>query len=405
MNRKNILKISALLLASLGLNAQTVTKLSTDQFEFVEGPVWDGTDIIYFSDIPASKVISYTLSTNTFAEAFGNTNRSNGLMFNKDFDVIVCEGAAGRITRREVDGTILETLASEFNGIRFNDPNDLCIDKKGGIYFTDPNFVFTHQPENRLYYRNSEGEISIQETFPNNDTSTPDNRDKPNGVIISPDGLTLYVDNTFSKNVYKYDIDQITGALSNKTLFGELPDNSANTGADGMAVDASGKLYVTAKAAIHVFDGSQLAPISTITGFNESVTNCTFGGTDKDILFVTGGRNLYRITDLGVTGFQHPFDLPESTLSVNEIEENETIDAIYPMPVINDDFIVKLTSDIIVDDVTLYSLTGAEFPISGFNVISGKEIKVSLDKALEKGTYLFNIGTSTGLIGKKIVIK
>ncbi len=405
MNRKNILKISAILLASLGLNAQTVTKLSTDQFEFVEGPVWDGDDVIYFSDIPASKVMSYTLSTNTFAEAFGNTNRSNGLMFNENFDLILCEGEAGRVTRRGIDGTILEVLASEFNGVRFNDPNDLCIDKKGGVYFTDPNFVFTHQPENRLYYRNSAGEISIQETFAVNDASRPETRDKPNGVIISPDGLTLYVDNTFSKNIYKYDIDQTTGALSNKTLFGELPDNSANTGADGMAVDTTGKLYVTAKAAIHVFDGSQLAPISTITGFNESVTNCTFGGTAKDILFATGGRNLYQITGLGVTGFQHPFDLPEPTLSVNEVEIDQNIDAIYPMPVIDHDFTVKLTNDIVVEDVMLYSLNGTEFPVTGFNVVSGKEIKVSLNKALDKGTYLFNIGTSGGLIGKKIVIK
>ncbi|WP_010179830.1 SMP-30/gluconolactonase/LRE family protein [Aquimarina agarilytica] len=403
---RNLLKISLLALASFGINAQTVEKLSTNQFGFVEGPVWNGTDIIYFTDIPAKKVMSYTLSTNSFTEAFANSNGANGLMFNKDFDLISCETSSGQVTRRNVSGEILEVLTSEYNGVRYNEPNDLCIDKKGGIYFTDPNFQNTSQEANRLYYRNSAGEVSIQETFAANDTSNPANRDKPNGVIISPDGLTLYVDNTFSKNVYKYDIDQTTGALSNKTLFGELPDNSANTGADGMAVDTDGKLYVTAKAAIYVYDGSQLAPINTITGFSESVTNCTFGGAAKDILFATGGNNLYRITGLGVTGVQHPFDLPEAgTLSVNEVEELETIDAIYPMPVVNDDFTVKLTNSINVEEVTLYSFTGTEFPILGFNVISGKELNVSLNEALVKGTYLLNIGTTNGVMSKKIMIK
>ncbi|WP_010522432.1 SMP-30/gluconolactonase/LRE family protein [Aquimarina agarivorans] len=407
MRFTNLLKFSIISLASIGMSAQTVTKLSTNQFQFVEGPVWDGSDVIYFSDIPQSKVMSYTLSTSTFAEAFGSTNRSNGLMFDENLDLLVCEGEVGVITKRRLaDGAILEVLAAVYNDRRFNEPNDLCVDKKGGIYFTDPNFTFTNQRDNRLYYRNSAGEISVQETFAANDTSSPANRDKPNGVIISPDGLTLYVDNTFSKNIYKYDINQETGVLSNKTLFGELPDNSANTGADGMTVDSDGKLYVTAKQAVHIFDGTQLAPINTITGFDENATNCTFGGAAKDILFVTAGTNLYQVTDLGVTGFRHPFDLPESgTLSTLDLSLKESVDAIYPMPVVNQDFTVKLNNNLSIEEVTLYSFTGAETPILGYTVVSGKELKVTLSEVISKGTYLLNMASSKGVISKRIVIK
>ncbi|KAA1248105.1 SMP-30/gluconolactonase/LRE family protein [Aquimarina sp. RZ0] len=281
--------------------AQTPEKLSNDQFEFLEGPVWDGSDIIYFSDIPASKVLAYSLSAGTFSDAFTNTNRPNGLMFNENLNLLVCEGGSGKITRRNVNGTIIETLVDQFNGLRFNGPNDLCIDKNGGFYFTDPDFESSSQPQNRLYYRNSAGIINVQDNFAGG---------KPNGVIISPDGRFLYVNNTFSKYIFRYTIDQTSGALSDRINYGELPDNSENTGADGMAVDTSGKLYVTAKRTLQIFDGSQQAPINTIL-FPENTTNCTFGGINKDILFVTAGKNLYRVTGLNATGVQHPFDLPE----------------------------------------------------------------------------------------------
>ncbi len=299
------------------LFAQTPEKLSNNQFQFLEGPVWDGTDIIYFSDIPSSKVVSYRLSTKTFSDVFTNTNRPNGLMFNENFNLLVCEGGSGRITRRQINGTILDTLADTFNGSRFNGPNDLCIDKKGGIYFTDPDFESSSQPQNRLYYRNNAGIINAQDNF----------RDgKPNGVIISPNGLFLYVNNTSSKYIFRYNIDSENGALSSRIIYGELPDNSENTGADGMAVDTDGKLYVTAKRTIQVFDGSQRAPINTIL-FPENTTNCTFGGVNKNILFVTAGQNLYQVTDINAIGVQHPFDLPEIIVTPPPTTANIDIEA------------------------------------------------------------------------------
>ncbi|WP_138940625.1 SMP-30/gluconolactonase/LRE family protein [Aquimarina agarivorans] len=314
-----IMKISAFALFSMNMSAQTVTKLSANQFQFTEGPVWDGVGTIYFSDIPASKVVAYNLNTNSFTDTFVNANRPNGLMFNENFDLIVCEGEAGRITRRSVTGQVLETLASEFNGIRLNDPNDLCIDKSGGIYFTDPNFVFTNQPENRLYYRDPSGNITAQDAF---------GRGKPNGVIISPDGKFLYLDNSESTAVYRYDINQTTGTLSNRILYGTLA-GSNDSGADGMAVDTNGRLYVTSRSTVQIFDGTRLTAVQTIN-FPEKATNCTFGGVNKDILFVTASQNLYQVTGLGVIGVQHPFDLPEVNAPV--VNPNPDPTPVIPQP-------------------------------------------------------------------------
>ena len=300
MTYHNPLKILLLVLISFRVYPQVVTKLSNNQFQFVEGPVWDGTNTIYFSDIPANKIVSYNIETKMFSDAIVNANRPNGLMFTKDYDLLVCEGSAGRITKRTVSGQLLDTLVATFNGVRLNDPNDLCVDKKGGIYFTDPNFVFTHQSENRLYYRDTSGNVTAQDAF---------GRGKPNGVIISPNGKYLYLDNSESTAVYRYDIDAATGNLSNRIQYGTLA-GANDSGADGMAVDTDGKLYVTSRSTVQVFDGSRLTAIRTIN-FPEKATNCTFGGINKDVLFVTASKNLYEVSGLGVTGVQHPFDLLE----------------------------------------------------------------------------------------------
>ncbi len=296
--KNKIIKIAAIVF-SLSMQAQEPVKLSSDQFVFVEGPVWDGTDLIYFTDIPESKVYKYSVSKNTFSLAFEDSKRANGLMFADTSHLLVCQGETGSIVKREVDGSFVELVVSDFNGESFNGPNDLVIDKKGGVYFTDPSFEGKNQPETGLYYVTSDSVVTKQDSF---------GETNPNGVILSPDGKKLYVDNTSNKNIYRYDVDAKTGKLSNRKIFGELPDDSSNTGADGLSVDKKGNLYVTAKKYIYVFNGKKLAPKHSIS-FPELVTNCTFGGVEKDVLYATAGKNLYKVSLKCTTGVRHPFDL------------------------------------------------------------------------------------------------
>lgn len=285
--------------------SQEVIKLSTDQFRFIEGPVWDNSDFIYFSDIPAKKIYKYSVSKNTFTLAFdNNTDGCNGLMFDNNNNLVICGFRAGNIAKRKTDGTLIKTLFSSYNNNRFDNPNDLCIDKKEGIYFSDPtrrNPAF--QSKRRIYYITPNGNLTIADNG--------DNYTFPNGVLISNDGKTLFVNDSDSHNIYKYDINTKDASISNKTVFTTLTnanDGNVKSLADGMALDTEGNLYVTSKKTVQVFNKKGKL-INTIT-FPENTTNCTFGGVDKKTLFVTATKNLYAV-NLDKTGFQHPFDLPE----------------------------------------------------------------------------------------------
>lgn len=285
--------------------AQTVTKLSTDQFKFIEGPVWDGTDFIYFSDIPTKKIYKYSITNNTFSLAFDNNKDGcNGLMFNKDYELIVCGFKAGNITRRKTDGTLIETLHTGYKGTRFDNPNDLCIDKKGGIYFTDPTRrTPPFQKARRIYYITPKGELTVADNGSGYKI--------PNGVIISIDGKKLFVNDSSSHLIYNYDINKKNGKICNKTIFASLTnanDGEPESKADGMAFDTEGNLYVTSKFSVQIFDKNGIKT-SEIT-FPEQTTNCTFGKNNKKTLFVTARKNLYSV-DLNKIGFQHPFDLPK----------------------------------------------------------------------------------------------
>lgn len=393
IHKKNInVAIVFIFMAIFSINSQTPVKLSTDQFKFTEGPVWDGNNKIFFTDIPNSKIISYNLSTNVFSDVYNNTNKANGLMFNKDYDLIICEGETGKLSKRSSAG--VETVIDKFEGKRFNSPNDLCIDKKGGIYFTDPTWYPQHQSSNNLYYLNKDGVVSVEETFGN---------DKPNGVTISPDGLYLYVNNTWSDIIFRYDINSSTGKLSNRINFARLtnPDDSNITGADGMTVDANGNLYVTAKFTIQVFN-SVGNPISTIN-FSEKTTNCVFGGVNKKTLFVTAGNNLYKLDMPDVDGFNHPFDLKEedTTLSLLEIENTHSVRKkllINSNPVHNK--IIKLTNA----DGYEYRLADVQGQLILKGKVSNNLINVS--KVLEQGVYIIQFSKNKVLVQtQKIIIK
>jgi len=197
--------------------------------------------------IPNNKIIKYSITQKTFSTVISNSNRGNGLMFNETMNLI---------------------------NIRFNSPNDLCIDKKGGIYFTDPTWSTEYHPQNRVYYRTPEnGEVRM----------LIDDMSKPNGVLLSNNGEKLYINDSWSKVVRVYDITE-DGTLTNKQDFAtlQIPDSEQNnSGADGMATDTDGNLYVTTTVGVQIFDKNG-TPTQTIQ-VPEKTTNCTFGGVDKNI--------------------------------------------------------------------------------------------------------------------------
>lgn len=377
--------VSLLLLLSFSTKAQTPTKLSTGQFGFAEGPVWDRSDNIYFSDILGRIVEKYSVTNKTFTTAFSipSPARTNGLMFDKNLNLIVCDFRDGNVTKRNVAGSILETYAS---GIL--NANDLCLDKKEGVYVSSPN-------SSKVYYISPAPSRTL--------TIVDDTLSSPNGVIVSNDGTTLFVNDSDSYSIYKYDINSTTGLLSNKTIFATLEDTDASEAkslADGMALDTDGNLYVANKKSIQIFNATGTRT-NTIP-FTENPTNCTFGGTSLNTLYVTTPNDLYSIDFTGVTGFQHPFDLPEANLSNPQNVREKHSFKVFPNPVNNHKITIAVGNNII-SEVLIYNKLGQKlgsFPFQKEN----NTIKINLDKNLKNDTYFLSIVTDKGEINNSKIV-
>ena len=268
-------------------------KLLWNDGEFTEGPAPAPDGSIYFSDI-GNRIMKYVPSSGKVSIFREPSGRSNGLMFDRKGRLIVCEGAntggGQRISIIE-DGKA-RTLSDSFDGKRFNSPNDLAIDGKGRVYFTDPRYVGKEPRE-----LDFEGVFLIEQ----NGKTIVATREvtKPNGILVSLDGKSVYLADhhpSGDRKLYQFQI-QKDGTLKNRK---QLFDFGKNRGIDGMTLDEKGNIYATAgskaDAGIYVFSptGRQLAFI-TCPG---SPTNCVFGiGNHNRTLFLTAagpaGTNKY----------------------------------------------------------------------------------------------------------------
>lgn len=250
-------------------------------FRFTEGPAVDAQGNVYFSDIPQHLIFIWTLDNelDTFRLESGS---SNGLYFDKDENLLACEGAKGRITLTSTSGDY-RAIAQEYDGARFNQTNDLWPDPKGGVYFTDPRYggAKGELPQDGMHvYYISPNHKSVMRVC--------DDFEKPNGILGTPDGKTLYVTDAQARKTYQYTIEA-DGSLSNKTLF-------VNVGCDGMTLDQEGNVYLTTsgKNAVDIFspEGQLLESIPV----PQRPSNVCFGGKERNQLFITARTSLYRIT-------------------------------------------------------------------------------------------------------------
>lgn len=252
-------------------------ELLTDGFIFTEGPAADAAGHVYFSDIPANT--NYVWTNDGELQTFRtDSNGTNGLFFDRNWQLFAAEGGAGRITTLDSDGQATVVVEAH-NGQRFNSPNDLWVDATGGIYFTDPRYgdeSNNPQPGYYVYYLApgaDDAEAIITDLV------------KPNGIIGTRDGQTLYVADHLGNETYAYDITA-PGEISNKRLL-------ANQGSDGVALDERGNLYLTGGNAITVYSPAGEL-IDTLT-FPLAPANMTFGGPERDVLYVTARSSLFAL--------------------------------------------------------------------------------------------------------------
>jgi gluconolactonase len=266
--------------------AGEIVKAHTD-FQFTEGPAADRDGNVYFTDVRANRIhkVDTAGKLSTFLE---NSEGCNGLMFDGRGWLIACQGGKGRIIAIDVATKQIKVIADQYNGKPFNRPNDLVVDRRGGVYFTDPMFGKGEIPQDKMavYYADPTGKV----------TRLIDDLDRPNGVILSPEEKTLYVLPSGSPDVRAYPVEQ-PGKLGSGRVLAKLeqPATGQPRGGDGLTVDTKGNLYLTAPgiSAIQIVspEGRTLGSIT----FPEAPANCAFGGRDMKTLHVTARTSLYTV--------------------------------------------------------------------------------------------------------------
>jgi gluconolactonase len=258
------------------MEADAKVEQLADGFSFTEGPACDAQGNIYFTDIPNGRIHKWSLDgkLSTFRE---NSGGANGLFFDRSGNLLACEGGNRRVTSITPDGQVT-VLADSYEGKKLNSPNDLWIDPKGGVYFSDPRYGNQEGLEQdgfQVYYLPPDRDRLLR---------VIDNLVKPNGVVGTADGRLLYVADAGDGKTYVYRIHE-DGSLADRKLI-------APVGSDGMTLDERGNLYL-ARNAVHVYspDGRKLIEIDV----PEAPSNVCFGGADRRTLFITARKGLYSI--------------------------------------------------------------------------------------------------------------
>jgi gluconolactonase len=245
-------------------------------FKFTEGPAANAKGEILFTDIPNNRIHKWTLDGKliTFNRDSGG---ANGLFFDKKGNLLVCEGERRRVVSIGRNGK-KKVLADRYNNKMLNSPNDLWIDPNGGVYFTDPRYGDRSGMEQGcecVYYLSPDRKKLIRVI---NDLV------RPNGIIGTADGKTLYVADYGGNKTFEYNINK-DGTLSNKKLF-------APEGLDGMTIDNESNVYLTTSVVVvYSKNGEKIETIEV----PEQPSNVCFGGQDKRTLFITARTSLYSV--------------------------------------------------------------------------------------------------------------
>jgi len=249
-----------------------------DGFRFTEGVCTDGKGNIYFTDLQQDRIYQWT-SDGRLLIFKDQAHKANGLAVDASGRLVACQSApGGMLVAYEPNGSEV-VLAQTYEGKRFNSVNDLWIDRKGGIYFTDPRYGSRAQMEQdgeHVYYLTPDRKKVIRVI---NDMVGP------NGLTGSRDGKRLYVADHKAGKTYVYDV-RPDGTLANKRLF-------ADTGSDGMTLDRHGNVYLTTRSSVWICGpkGRKLAAIEV----PQTPSNVCFGGPDGRTLYITAGTGLYAI--------------------------------------------------------------------------------------------------------------
>lgn len=275
----------------------TPIELIKEGFQGTEGPIGLPDGSVIFTEGQANR-ITRIAADNAISSFLENSGGANGLAFNSSGELVAVQTTKpGIAVISPADKA--RVLVESYEGTPLNRPNDLVVDKRGGVYFTDPGprpEPGKPAPKTAVYYLSPKGKLHQLAT----------DIGRPNGIQLSPDEKTLYVANTYGEHILAYDVKS-DGTVGKGRNFARLEgfkqtEQGPTSGADGLAVDAKGRLYVASAAGVQVFDAKGKA-LGTIP-LPKAPQNLAFAGTEKKTLYVVGRGAAYRIATLtpGYTG-------------------------------------------------------------------------------------------------------
>lgn len=294
---------------------------------FTEGPKWLKGKL-YFSNMyfdqkwngdPRKSAVVEMAPDRSYRYISYGKMQTNGIFPLRNGNLAVCDMFGHRVLEMTTQGKVVKVLASTYEGKPIDGPNDLVVDAKGGIYFTDPQFtpdIKKSQPGRCVYYLTPEGKVlRVIET---------NAFAMPNGVLLSPDGRTLYVNNTYDDEqwwnvnsdkdnfIWAYDVNE-DGTLAHGRKFAELfitPEvldrKGKSTSADGMTIDELGNIYVATYIGLQIF--SPKGEFIGIVNFPVFPVSCCFGDEDLKTIYATCYNKIYKIRTK-VKGLEYPLKL------------------------------------------------------------------------------------------------
>jgi gluconolactonase len=265
-------------------------------FTFTEGPLWNPDGFLLFSDMPGDVRRRWD-EQGGVREVANPSNKGNGMTFDLDGRLIVCEHVTSSVVRMDPDGTGSgrEVLATHFEGKELNSPNDVVVKSDGAIYFSDPTFGrmpgFGIERDQDLdfqgVYRIAPGggdpELLVDDFV------------QPNGLCFNADETLLYVNDTTNAHIRVFDV-AADGTISNSRVLAEgigTGDLASGELVDGMKVDERGNVWVTGPGGVWVFspEGEHLGTVEV----PENVGNINWGGPDWNWLFIPASTSMYRL--------------------------------------------------------------------------------------------------------------
>ncbi len=246
-------------------------ELVSEGHKFTEGPAVDVKGQVYFTDIPESKIHKIDLEgkVTVFVD---NSQKTNGLMFGPDGKLYGCQSGSRKIVAFDDTGKV-ETIADEI------DSNDLVVGSKGGIFVTDP-------PGGRVWYINPQREKRVVAEGI-----------KPNGLILTPDEGTLVVTESQEPALWTFRVEADGSLKYKERYYGPLRMvlGQVGPGSDGMTVDSIGRLYVTTRAGLQMFDPTgRMGGVIAKPLRDRPLSNVCFGGPKLNVLYVTAGDKVFR---------------------------------------------------------------------------------------------------------------